>query len=218
MVKQYKIAVFDLDGTLLDTSGGVLSAVKRTIQENHMKELPEEKLISFIGPPIQESFIRTYGMTKEEAQKMADQFRDYYKEPEYLLDAVPYDGIFELIQRLREKEIKIAVATYKREDYAISILKHFGFYQYADIIYGSDNNNKLKKMDIIEKCLKDTGVNDYSEAVMIGDSDNDAIGAQQIGMDFLGVTYGFGFHFQKDVETYPNVGCADTPLGLLKYF
>lgn len=218
MVQKYKIAVFDLDGTLLDTSGGVLSAVKRTIEENNMDELSAEKLVSFIGPPIQDSFIRAYQMSREEAQEIADKFRNYYKQPEYLLDAVPYDGIFELMKQLRDRGIKVAVATYKREDYAISVLKHFGFDKYADIMYGSDNNNKLKKMDIIEKCLRDAGVNDYSEAVMIGDSDNDAIGAQQIGMDFLGVTYGFGFHSKMDVEAYPNVGCADTPMGLLKYF
>lgn len=217
-MKEYKIAVFDLDGTLLDTSGGVLSAVKRTIKENNMEEIPGEKLFSFIGPPIQDSFIRAYQMSKEEAQEKADKFRNYYKQPEYLLDAVPYNGIFELMKQLCELGIKVAVATYKREDHAISVLKHFGFDKYADIMYGSDNNNKLKKMDIIEKCLKDAGVSDYSQAVMIGDSDNDAIGAQQIGMDFLGVTYGFGFHSPEDVEVYPNVGCADTPMELLKYF
>lgn len=217
-MKKYKIAVFDLDGTLLDTSEGVLAAVRRTIQENGMEQLPEEKLVTFIGPPIQDSFIRAYQMSKESAQEAADKFRSYYKEKEYLFQAAPYEGIFELMNQLRQKEVKIAVATYKREDYAISVLRHFGFDKYADIMYGSDSHNQLKKMDIIEKCMRDMGVEDYSDAVMIGDSSHDAMGAEQLGMDFLGVMYGFGFHSPEDVMAYPNVGFSDSPLGLLRYF
>lgn len=217
-MKNYKIAVFDLDGTLLDTAEGVLSAVKRTIQENGREELTEEELLTFIGPPIQDSFSRAFGLSREEAQELAGVFRNYYKEQEYLFKATPYEGIFSLMNQLQEWGIKVAVATYKREDYAVSVLKHFGFDQYADIMYGSDIAGTLKKMDIIQKCMDDLGVKDYSEVVMIGDSNHDAMGAEQIGMDFLGVTYGFGFHSPEEVQQYPNVGYADTPLGLLSYF
>ena len=104
--------------------------------------------------------------------------------------------------------IRPAIATYKRQDYASEILLHFGFDRYTDIMYGADHENKLKKKDIIEKALIDMEISNYSDTVMIGDSDNDAIGAADIGMKFIGVTYGFGFKNAEDVRRFPNIGAA----------
>lgn len=208
-MQRFKVAVFDVDGTLLDTSEGVIESVKYTIKKHNLKELDEATLSTFIGPPIQDSFARVYGLEGEVLQELATTFRNQYKDVD-LLKAVPYDGIYDLIQSLLDAGIKVAIATYKRQDYATAIMEHFGFEKYTDIIYGADHENKLKKRDIIEMALKDSGVTDYKEAVMIGDSDNDAIGAEGIGTEFIGVTYGFGFKNAEDVNKYKNIGVANT--------
>ena len=96
-------------------------------------------------------------------------------------------------------------------------MKYFDFDKYTDFIYGSDNENRLQKLDIIKLCLDHMGCKDYQYAVMIGDSDNDAIGAEKLGIDFIGVTYGFGFADKEEVDVYPNVGCASIPLELFKF-
>lgn len=215
-MRKYEIAVFDVDGTLLDTSEGVLAAAKYTIQKFGYPMPEPEVLRSYIGPPIQDSFAKTYGLTKEQADEMAAEFRLSYK-GENLIKAKPYEGIYELMDQLVQRGIKIAVATYKRQDYAESILKHFGFDRYSNILYGSDFEGKLKKVDIIRKCMEDLGSTDYSNAVMIGDSWHDANGAEQLGVDFIGVTYGFDFKSREDVEQCTCVGSAETPLDLLKY-
>lgn len=207
MERQFKAAVFDLDGTLLDTSEGVKAAVRYTIEKFGFEPVSNEKLNNFIGPPIQDSFAAEYGLKGQILQDIATVFRDRYKTAD-LLKAKPYDGIYDVFQSLLENGIKPAVATYKRQDYASEILMHFGFDRYTDIMYGADHENKLKKKDIIEKALIDMGISDYSDAVMIGDSDNDAIGASEIGMRFIGVTYGFGFRNAEDVKKFPNVGAA----------
>lgn len=216
-MNRYDLAVFDLDGTLLDTSEGVLAAVEYTISVSRLKSLEPEKLKQFIGPPIQESFASAYGLHGEILQELATVFRNRYKEAE-LLKAVPYPGIYKVFDYLSEHGIKTSVATYKREDYALRILKHFGFNQYSDILYGADHENKLKKLDIIQKCIDDSGISDYSKVVMIGDTSHDALGAKQLGVDFIGVTYGFEFRTEEDVDLYPNIGKAGCAEELIRFF
>lgn len=215
-MKQYKAAIFDVDGTLLDTTDGILASVRYMIAEAGLPELDRKTLLTFIGPPIQDSLVRVYQVSKERAQELATIFRNRYKDYE-LLKAVAYDGIYDVMDELRNRGIAIAVATYKRQDYAEMILKHFHFDQYSDILYGADHENKLKKQDIIKLCMKDMGITDPSEVVMIGDSSHDAKGAQELGMDFIGVTYGFEFRTKEDVYAYPAVGYADIPSDILKY-
>ena len=54
------------------------------------------------------------------------------------------------------------------------------------------------------------------QIIMVGDSGNDAIGAESVGVSFIGVTYGFGFKSEKDIKIYRNIGIAKTPQELLK--
>ena len=210
MAQQYKCVIFDVDGTLLDTSEGMLSAVRYTIQKFGLEPLDEATIKSFIGPPIQHSFQRIYGFPDPVIAEMASVFRDRYKDKDLLL-AKAYDGIFDVLDYLRRSGIAIAIATYKREDYAARLLNAFGFDRYTALIFGSDFEGKLRKKDIIELALKEAGITDHSQALMVGDSDNDAIGAAEIGTDFLGVTYGFGFKTKSDVEAFQSIGTADTP-------
>ena len=215
MEHQFKGAVFDLDGTLLDTSEGIKAAVRFAIDRFGLEPLSDERLNSFIGPPIQNSFAAAYGLDGQIIQEITGVFRDRYKTYD-LLKAKPYEGIYDVFGALLENGIKPAVATYKRQDYASEILIHFGFDRYTDIMYGADHENKLKKKDIIEKALIDMGISNYSDAVMIGDTDNDAIGAAEIGTKFVGVTYGFGFRNAQDVSRFPNIGAAGSTEELTK--
>lgn len=215
-VSKYKLAVFDLDGTILDTTEGVIASVKHTIQTMDYKMPTDEELSSFIGPPIQDSFAKYYGLSGSILQEIATIFRDQYKNVD-LLKAKAYQGIYELFEKMLDKGITPAVATYKREDYALTLLKYYHFDKYTSIMYGADHENKLKKRDIIEKCISDANITNYSEVVMIGDTIYDANGAAQIGVDFIGVTYGFGFKKKEDLEKLPFVGCAKTPIEILDY-
>ena len=213
-MKEHRLAIFDLDGTLLDTAQGIHDAVRYTIEHFSLPKLSEAELNSFIGPPVQNSFSRFYGIQGEELKEITRFFRDRYS-TEDLFKAVPYDGIFEALKSLRERDISVAVATYKREDYAKKLLKKFEFDRYAQFIFGADNDNKLKKSDIIRLCLESAGL-EANDAIMIGDSDNDAIGANNLGIDFVAVTYGFGFHSAKDAAAFHPFACVDRPRDIPK--
>lgn len=211
MEKRYKLAIYDLDGTLLNTAEGVLAATKYTIKHFGFPELNDEQMEAFIGPPIQDSFARAYNLDGPILQDIATVFRDRYKNVD-LLKAVPYDGIFDSLQDLRSNGVKLAVATYKREDYALKILEYFGFEKYFDVMHGADHNNVLKKSDIVELCINETGVMEKNQVVLVGDTTNDEVGAKKVGIDFIGVTYGFGYQDIQSQEKADAIGFAATPL------
>ena len=210
------LIIFDVDGTLLDTSEGVLSSVKFAIR-NTGHELPSDAVLkTFIGPPVQDSFSRVFGVVGDERNRMAELFRTRYKNID-LLKAEPYEGIFDLFEALADKNIAISIATYKRQDYAESIVKYFGFDKYTNVVCGSDFDGKLKKSNIIANAVKLSGF-DINNAVMVGDTVQDNIGAAAVGMDFIAVTYGFGFKDQCEIACVKGadvVGIACNPLDIL---
>lgn len=212
---KYRLIVFDLDGTLLDTTDGILRSVEYTIRYFDLPPLPIQNLLSFIGPPIQESFAKFYGLSGPILQDIAGVFRDNYS-TNNLLFATPYEGIYQLMNQLSAIGVQTAVATYKREDYALTLLKHFGFGAYTNIMYGGDHENILKKKDIILKCIDSAKISDSDSVLMVGDTEHDAVGASELGLDFLAVTYGFGFKPQKNYDI-DCIGYADTPLEIFNF-
>lgn len=197
-MKKYTCILFDLDGTLLDTSKGVLKSVKYTIDTLGLPPISEETMKTFIGPPIQNSFRSVYGLDDEMTQKAADTFRNVYKD-KFLLEADHYEGMTELLVQLRAGGCKLAVATYKREDYTLRLLDALDISKYFDIIKGSDMEGKLTKADIVQYCIEGFNRN-KDEVVLIGDSVNDEVGAKAQNIDFIAVTYGFGYKNPSDVK------------------
>lgn len=187
----YKAIIWDLDGTLLDSSRGVVYAVKYTIKELGLEMPGENTIREFVGPPMQLSFEKYFKMEKKDALEAANKFRFYYK-THSLFMADLYPETLNTLKYLKANGYKMAVATNKSHDNAINILRHFGISEYCDYMMGTDLEGKLKKADIIERCLKELQISS-DEAVYIGDSLFDLEGAEKTGMDFIGVTYGFGF-------------------------
>lgn len=204
--------IFDLDGTLLDTREGILESVRYAAEQLRYPALPHETLLSFIGPPIQQSFMTHYGCSLEQAQEAAGIFRDYYKDSA-LLRASPYDGIYDLCSCLQSHGVRMAVATYKREDYALTLLRYFHFDRYCDPMHGADHENRLKKEDIISLCMAEMSAS-KADTVLVGDTTHDAKGALEAGIPFIGVTYGFGFQTPEDVDAYPSIGTANSPMDI----
>lgn len=213
--KNYNLILFDLDGTLMNTSIGIIKSVDYTVEKLHLSPLTEEVKKTFIGPPIFNSLQKTYGMTDEEAKNATEIFRDVYKN-KFLFEAVVYDGIEELLQTL-QKDYILAVASYKRDDYCKMLLEHFGLAKYFNFIMGADAENKLKKSDIVQACMDNFNITNPKDAVLIGDTEHDALGAEALHMDFIGVTYGFGFKNIEDINKYKNIGMAGKAEDILKF-
>ena len=204
-MQDFKVAIFDLDGTLLNTYSGVREGVLYLIDKYNLPELTEGQLRTFVGPPIKKSMMTHFGVTENLADEMQKAFREYYAD-EAILNAEHYEGMLETLITLQKNGVYTTVATYKRKDMAERVLHHYGLDTALDSIFGSDAEGQLTKSDIIKMALKESGVDRYTDAVMIGDTDNDAKGAEELGVPFIGVTYGFGFKSEEDISKYPNVG------------
>lgn len=203
----YQLVIFDVDGTMLDTSEGLLASAVYTIKKLGYK-LPEKSVLdSFVGPRIQDSLEKVYGLKGEELQNSAKIFRDHYKEGD-VLRAQPYDGIYEVLEMLKEQGVHIAVATNKRQDFVDELMKKYSFEPYVEAVYGTDFEGKLQKVDLIRLCMEKLQMKEKNEVVMIGDSVYDAEAAQNAEINFIGVTYGFDFKTEADVNKWENTGCA----------
>lgn len=189
--KKYDLYIFDLDGTLIDSSPGILNTVRYTLKLFN-KTIPDiDTITSFIGPPLKQSFALHPEVSEKEAEEMVVAFRQEYKKVE-ILNANLYDGIVPLCQRLQDDGIKMAIATNKPEQFAKKLVKHFHLDGFIPVVCGADMEGLLKKADLIKKAMDLSGVTDKKKVVMVGDTSGDAISAEECGVNFIGVNYGFG--------------------------
>ncbi len=205
--KKIKAVLWDMDGTLFDTKRGIAMAVRETLDTLGLPQLKDEEIDNFIGPPIQFGFRDNCHLTMEEAQNAADIFRKSYREKGYVTECDPYPGLLECLKNLKEKDFRNAVCTLKKQDMAERIIDNFGMSDLFDSIVGTDAFDNIKKHDTIRMTAERFGI-DVSEAVLIGDTEFDSLGAEKAGSLFIGVTFGFGFKSKTDVDEYPNIGTA----------
>ena len=199
--------IFDLDGTLADTSPGIIESVQHTVQTMGLPALSEAQLRAFIGPPLRHSFAEQCGCTPQEAQQAVTVFRAHYQDGA-VFHAALYPGIAELCAELKASGFRMAVATNKPDRFASALVRRFGLDGLLDPVCGADEEGRLKKADLIRMCMNGMQAS-CEETVLIGDTENDAEGAEQAGVQFLAVTYGFGFRSAADTAAKL---AADTPL------
>ena len=189
---RYKYCLFDMDGTLSDPGIGITNSVMYALEKFDIHETEREKLYTFIGPPLTESFPKYYGFNSEQCDKAIVYFREYFKD-KGIFENVLYESIPSLLEELKKRGYVIALATSKRVDFAIRILEHFELKQYFDHIGAASMDGKIsKKADVITALLKDMGDCDRDRIVMIGDRSHDIIGAKENGLKSIGVLWGYG--------------------------
>lgn len=208
-----KLVLFDLDGTFMDTSRGIIKSIEYTLNEMGLHSSGD--LHKYIGPPIEYSFKTYAGLDEEIAKKAAAVFRKVYPE-KFLYEAEIYPGIEELLCILRRNNVKCGIATFKRESYTLKLLEHFDLLGKLNVIHGSDELGALTKTDIINLCMSDMNCTG-NETVMIGDTVHDASAAQKAHVDFIAVTYGFGFKTKSETDEFPRVKICKTPNELSHY-
>lgn len=204
----YRSIFFDLDGTLTDSKEGVLECVRYAI-ETMGRPVPEgPDLLKFIGPPLQDSFMRYCGLSPEEARRALALFRERYV-PVGQFKNRPAPGIAEMLGRLKARGLTLALASSKAESQCISICDRFGFSPHLAVIAGSGGSRDQTKADVIREAMARLGLTDPRRVLMVGDRKYDVEGARACGMDCAGVEF-FGYAPPGELEAAGAVAVVKT--------
>lgn len=191
-MKQYKYLLFDLDGTITDSEIGITRCVEYALNYFGIQVSNLRELSPFIGPPLLDSFKDFYHFTDEQAIIATAKYRERYTD-KGIFENELYPGIKELLAEAQQKDKTVILATSKPEIFARRILDYFGLSNYFFFIAGSGLDGSLHtKTDVINHILQSNNITELSSVVMIGDRKHDIIGAKNVGIDSIGVLYGFG--------------------------
>ena len=186
--RKYDCVIFDMDGTIMDTSEGVMRSVQYALRKMGLPDDDLERIRRFIGPPLYEAFSEYYGMNDADATEAVRQYRVRYADIG-VLEYTPYAGMIELIADIRRAGMKVGIATGKPEKFTRVILQHSGLEKYVDMLITPNlGDKKQDKPEMVRAIMEKLG----QKAVMIGDRCFDMEGAKANGIDCIGVTQGFG--------------------------
>ena len=187
----YKVAVFDMDGTILNTIDDLHTSVNFALEKNGLPLRTLKEVLSFVGNGIPTLIERAVQKDTDEGtrSRVYEDFTVYYKDHCHDKTCV-YGGIASLIESLRAAGVKTAVVSNK-DDYAVKSLVDEYFSGLFDFSLGRrDGVRKKPAPDMVEEALSALGF-DKSDAVYIGDSEVDLMTAKNSGLPCIAVTWGF---------------------------
>ena len=180
----------DLDGTITESGQGLINAVQHMFSHLGIREDDEERLRSFIGPPVTENLKLLYGFTEEDAQHAYLSFREYY-ESVGMFENRLYDGIVEAIEDMRLAGKSVYIATAKPDFIAMPILKHFGMLHLFDRVFAVRRDEGIfNKLHVLQFIASELGP--ISGPLMVGDRRYDIEGGRAVDYATAGVLYGYG--------------------------
>lgn len=193
---KYDIVIFDLDGTLLNTIGDLAASVDYVMRSRNLPEHTDAEYRQMVGGGIkrlvERALPRELVANEAYVEECVTQFRRYYVDN---IDrhTVPYEGMHDLLHRLRKEGVEVAVASNKFQHGTDRLVaKFFGDVDFV-AIEGNREGAPLKPdPQIVNNILAKAGV-EHHRAIMIGDSGIDIRTAAAAGIDSIGVAWGFRF-------------------------
>ncbi len=216
MSKQYQTAIFDLDGTLLDSLCDLHISVNHALRQMHYPERTMDEVRSFVGNGVCVLIQRAVpeGTDAEQVKQCLQLFKQHYvlhcRE-----HTVPYDGIMPMLYELRRRGIRTAIVSNKLQA-GVDELYESHFCEVIDIPIGEHDGVRRKPApDMVDEAIVRLNVA-KADCLYIGDSEVDAQTARNAGVDDVSVLWGF-----RDERTLRQAGATrfvSHPSELLQFF
>lgn len=206
----YKYAFYDMDGTVGNTQEGIFKSTEYAFQKLGVPiDNSYESLRRVIGPPLVYAYSTYFGLSESDAEKARDFYRERYS-VKGIYEMRLYDGMVNSLEMLKSAGVIMAVVSAKPQEYIDRIVPHFGLDKYFSFNVGVTMLEKdTSKVHLIRRAIEHYGIDDMSEAVMVGDRMYDLDSAAELGIDGIGVSYGFGDI--DELKSSPNVFIGDSP-------
>lgn len=187
----FDLILFDLDGTLTDPKDGITNCVKYALESFGIHEKDMNKLLTFIGPPLYDSFRDIYGFSHDDANRAIEKYRERFSTIGLFENDI-LDGATEMLNSLKINGKTLALATSKPYIFAKRIIEKFGMAEYFDYVVGAElDGTRNYKDEVIREVLSQADFCDLSKVVMVGDRKQDIIGAKKCGIASIGVRCGY---------------------------
>lgn len=206
-----KLVIFDLDGTLCDTFDDIYLSLKYSLDYFSINSPSLDEVKSFIGDGLLKLVERTLNFTNKIELKddIMSLFMSYYEK--HCTDStLLFSGMEYVIQELYSRNINMAIVSNKTEYLVKIIMNDLDVYHYFKYIYGGDSFSDKKPNPIaLNQILLDLSIKP-SEALMVGDNDNDILAGQYANISTCFCSYGYS-KLEKSKSNY----IIDSPIELL---
>ena len=212
-----KLVIFDLDGTLLDTIDDLATGANHALEVLGYPTHERATIRSFVGNGINKLLERSLPegeKTEEHVMRMRSVFIPYYDAHNADL-TVPYEGIPELLERLQEGGVMLAVASNKYQAATEKLVAHyFPNINFIKVLGQRDEVPIKPDPAIVKEIIEAAGVS--NDAVLyVGDSGVDMLTALNAQVDAVGVTW--GFRPKLELSTFPSLGLIDRAEELMEF-
>lgn len=191
--KSIQAVIFDLDGTLVDSSGEIAVALERTFRERGLPPLAKEKVEALIGRGVAvlvERALADVGAAATDTAAVVERFEAHYAQT-VGTSAVLYPGVMEGLERFRSARWPMAVVTNKPRYFTEQLLERLAVKALLTaIVAGDDGIPRKPHGDMLLAACRTMG-REPQATLMLGDSDNDIVAARAAGCPVWCVPYGY---------------------------
>ncbi|MGK5110579.1 MULTISPECIES: HAD hydrolase-like protein [unclassified Geodermatophilus] len=183
-----RLVLFDLDGTLVDSTPGIWASVRHAAAELGLPPPTPGQLRGMVGPPLQDGFALVLGVPPGDVPRAVAAYRAHYTAGA-LLDVTVHDGVDELLAVLGAGGATLAVATSKPEPFAVRVLEHTGLLAAFASVHGATLDGAVRHKDqVVGAAL---AAHPHGRApVLVGDRAHDVLGAAAHGLPCIGAGWG----------------------------